>query len=84
MQKSLKKTGISDAMDGTEDDLLGMSSDEEDNFDGFPDDAVEYAANVASAIDNTTLSEKSDAQESSAELDSDSDDDDCCPSSPGH
>ena len=80
--------GISDALDGTEDDLLGMSSDEEDNFDGFPDEAVEeaeqYAANVASAIDNTTLSEKSDPQESSAELDSDSDDDDCCPSSPGH
>ena len=59
--RSHLKTGISNAMAGTEDDLLGMGSDEEDNFDGFPDDVVEdseqYAANVASAIDNTTLSE---------------------------
>ena len=46
--------------------------------------AEQYAANVASAFDITTLSEDSDPQESSAELGIDSQDYDSCPSRPGH
>jgi len=69
----INKMGISNAMDGTEKYLLGMSSDEEDYFDEFTNDAVDYAANIASAINNIFLSKHSNPQDSSAELDSDSD-----------
>ena len=41
--KSSKKTRISNSMDGTEDPMLDMNSDDENNFDDFDNDDVEYA-----------------------------------------
>ena len=44
IQKSFKKTGISNAMDGTEDHLFDETSDDEDDpFDGFDEEDIAEA-----------------------------------------
>ena len=84
VKKSFKKCGISNAMDGTEDDLFNMN-DNEGTFEGFNaadlGEAQEHNANILSGIEN----------EAEFEIDVESDNDsaheedlDYKPMSPGH
>lgn len=84
VQKSFKKCGISNAMDGSEDDLFNNDCD---TFEGFTpeeaEDAEEYSANVASEKSQ----ELTPMEISFCSSDEDSvhaDDFDCDPMSPGN
>ena len=70
-QKSFKKTGISNAVDGTENDLFAAADDVPFDFVGFkasePEDAEEFVANVSSSIDGSCPSEEEDETSDSNE-----------------
>ena len=82
--KSFKKCGISNAMDGTEDDLFNVDDSEDGAFEGFNaaevEDAEVHNANIISGIDNDQhqIDEESDI-DSVHEEDIDHE-----PMSPGH
>ncbi len=72
--RSFKKTGISNQMDGTEDHLLDMDSDE-DPFYGFDAadvaDVQMFAENQRSNLDGAVISEDSKPEDSAHESESD-------------
>ena len=89
IRKSFLRTGISLALDGTEDDLFGQESDGEDPFEGFTPGEVEAATQLqenrqgdAIELDGNEYSEPEDAADDAAMDDEDDMYDD--PSSPGH
>ena len=88
IRKSFKKTGISNNLDGTEDEMFDESDDDdEEPFDGFTaaevEDAEDYSSNMASAINGACLSEDSDSGPEMADSDDDVDNYEN-PDSPGH
>ena len=82
IRKSFKKCGISNDLDGSEDNMLFMESDseEEEEFEGFTQDDIDCVSQAAANMAATTLDSSSDS-ESNPESESDDYDD---PMSPGH
>ncbi len=83
IQKSFLKCGISNALDGTEDDLFNTDSDDEDPFEGFTqhdvEDAeeVQYNIDIIPELDSSENEEDEDEYEEEEEAIQD-------PGSPGH
>ena len=92
IRKSFKKTGISCALDGSEDHLFDACSEDEDDesdpFEGFEDDEIaaaeELTENVSSGLYNVCLSEDSNPEDSGEEWGESETDDYVSPNSPGH
>lgn len=82
IRKSFKKSGISNSLDGSEDYLFQVCSDDEDPFEGFEQDDVveteEVLQNICASPQNIEISE------SECELDSDLNESESDYNSPGH
>ena len=87
IRKSFKKTGLSLAVDGTEDDLLFMeSSDDEDPFAGFTAGEIEATAQLSENIDDEVRMLDGDEYSEGSDEDEVEDEDNVYddPGSPGH
>ena len=79
--RSFKKPGISNAMDGTEDDMLWIGDEDDDEneeltFPGFHQEQEEQAASVAAAVQEATETAITDMMTDHSDQDEDGEDED--------